>query len=166
MQEAMQQFIDRRSEACPLCRIGKLLIGNKMDLKIKRDGQRNSSKGIIARLVTQALPHIWVFMRISKGCKSAFLYGEIVEEVFVTQPKDFDDPHFLSMFTKFVKVLYGLHTKAPRAGLVDNIIFGSTKKDAGRDELRTLLKKFDMESVRTATTPYDFKRPNSKDELR
>lgn len=46
--------------------------------------------------------------------KSAFLYGEIEEEVYVTQPKGFLDPQNLDLVYKVVKALYGLH-QAPRA---------------------------------------------------
>nr|GEU35008.1 ribonuclease H-like domain-containing protein [Tanacetum cinerariifolium] len=46
--------------------------------------------------------------------KSAFLYGRINEEVYVTQPKGFVDPQHLKKVYKVVKALYGLH-QAPRA---------------------------------------------------
>ncbi|GJX59076.1 putative ribonuclease H-like domain-containing protein [Tanacetum coccineum] len=41
--------------------------------------------------------------------ESAFLYGEIEEEVYVTQPKGFEDPHFPKHVYRVVKALYGLH---------------------------------------------------------
>ncbi|GKD67709.1 putative ribonuclease H-like domain-containing protein [Tanacetum coccineum] len=46
--------------------------------------------------------------------KSAFLYGRIDEEVYVTQPKGFVDPQHPKKVYKVVKALYGLH-QAPRA---------------------------------------------------
>nr|GFC53237.1 putative ribonuclease H-like domain-containing protein [Tanacetum cinerariifolium] len=46
--------------------------------------------------------------------KSAFLYGKIAEEVYVTQPRSFEDPDHPKKFYKVVKALYGLH-QAPRA---------------------------------------------------
>ncbi|GJW07107.1 putative ribonuclease H-like domain-containing protein [Tanacetum coccineum] len=46
--------------------------------------------------------------------KSAFLYGEIDEEVYVTQPKGFEDPFYPKHVYRVVKALYGLH-QAPRA---------------------------------------------------
>ncbi|GKG22688.1 copia protein [Tanacetum coccineum] len=45
--------------------------------------------------------------------KSAFLYGTIDEEVYVSQPLGFVDPKFLKKVYKVVKALYGLH-QAPR----------------------------------------------------
>ncbi|GKC88434.1 putative ribonuclease H-like domain-containing protein, partial [Tanacetum coccineum] len=46
--------------------------------------------------------------------KSAFLYGTIYEEVYVTQPPGFIDPMYPKKVYKVVKALYGLH-QAPRA---------------------------------------------------
>nr|GEX06002.1 uncharacterized mitochondrial protein AtMg00810-like [Tanacetum cinerariifolium] len=46
--------------------------------------------------------------------KSAFLYGTIDEEVYVSQPPIFVDPKFPNKVYKVVKALYGLH-QAPRA---------------------------------------------------
>ncbi|GKA65159.1 putative ribonuclease H-like domain-containing protein [Tanacetum coccineum] len=46
--------------------------------------------------------------------KSAFLYGTIEEEVYVTQPPTFKDPDNRDKVYKVVKALYGLH-QAPRA---------------------------------------------------
>ncbi|GJU73829.1 putative ribonuclease H-like domain-containing protein [Tanacetum coccineum] len=46
--------------------------------------------------------------------KSAFLYGTIDEEVYVSQPPGFVDPNHPKKVYKVVKALYGLH-QAPRA---------------------------------------------------
>nr|GEV25590.1 hypothetical protein [Tanacetum cinerariifolium] len=46
--------------------------------------------------------------------QSAFLYGTIDEEVYVTQPPGFKDPDHPNKVYKVVKALYGLH-QAPRA---------------------------------------------------
>ncbi|GKC00463.1 putative ribonuclease H-like domain-containing protein, partial [Tanacetum coccineum] len=40
---------------------------------------------------------------------SAFLYGTIIEEVYVCQPPGFEDPDYLDKVYKMVKALYGLH---------------------------------------------------------
>ncbi|KAI3742561.1 hypothetical protein L1987_60247 [Smallanthus sonchifolius] len=46
--------------------------------------------------------------------KSVFLYGKFHEEVYVTQPPGFEDPHNINKVYKLDKALYGLH-QAPRA---------------------------------------------------
>nr|GEU96574.1 putative ribonuclease H-like domain-containing protein [Tanacetum cinerariifolium] len=54
------------------------------------------------------------FMVYQMDVKSVFLYGEIEEEVYVTQPKGFGDPHNPKHVYRVVKALYGLH-QGPRA---------------------------------------------------
>ncbi|GKD20511.1 hypothetical protein Tco_1222214 [Tanacetum coccineum] len=61
---------------------------------------------------------------------------------------------------------------ACRKSMLDDIIVGSTMKALKPDGIfisqdkyvQDMLKKFDMESVRTATTPYEASKPKSKDE--
>ncbi|GJU55484.1 putative ribonuclease H-like domain-containing protein [Tanacetum coccineum] len=122
------------------------------------------------------------FMVYQMDVKSAFLYGQIEEEVYVCQPPGFEDPDHPNKVYKVVKALYGLH-QAPRAWYdtlanyllcngfergkidqtlfikrhkghillvqiyVDDIIFGSTKKELC-DEFEKLMKdKFQMSSM-------------------
>ncbi|GJW67886.1 putative ribonuclease H-like domain-containing protein [Tanacetum coccineum] len=54
------------------------------------------------------------FLVYQMDVKSAFLYGTIKEEVYVTQPPGFKDPDHPDKVYKVVKVLYSLH-QAPRA---------------------------------------------------
>ncbi|GJU16638.1 retrovirus-related pol polyprotein from transposon TNT 1-94 [Tanacetum coccineum] len=75
---------------------------------------KKDEKGIVkrnkARLVAQG-------HRQEEGIdyeESAFLYGTIKEEVYVTQPSGFKDPGYPDKVYKVVKELYGLH-QAPRA---------------------------------------------------
>jgi hypothetical protein len=56
------------------------------------------------------------FVVYQMDVKSAFLYGKIEEEVYVTQPQGFEDPQNPKKVYKVVKALYGLH-QAPRAGM-------------------------------------------------
>nr|GEW70742.1 putative ribonuclease H-like domain-containing protein [Tanacetum cinerariifolium] len=49
------------------------------------------------------------FIVYQMDVKSAFLYGTIDKEVYVTQPPGFVDPKFPNKVYKFVKTLYGLH---------------------------------------------------------
>ncbi|GKF43393.1 putative ribonuclease H-like domain-containing protein, partial [Tanacetum coccineum] len=54
------------------------------------------------------------FIVYQMDVKSAFLYGKIDEEVYVSQPPGFQDPKYPEKVYKVVKALYGLH-QAPRA---------------------------------------------------
>nr|GEY42325.1 integrase, catalytic region, zinc finger, CCHC-type, peptidase aspartic, catalytic, putative [Tanacetum cinerariifolium] len=54
------------------------------------------------------------FIVYQMDVKSAFLYGTIEEEVYVSQPPGFVDPQFPDKVYKVEKALYGLH-QAPRA---------------------------------------------------
>ncbi|GKA55092.1 retrotransposon protein, putative, ty1-copia subclass [Tanacetum coccineum] len=86
--------------------IGKRAIGTKWVFRNKKD-----ERGIMirnkARLVAQG-------HRQEEDVKSAFLYGTIEEEIYVTQPPGFKDPDHPDKVYKVVKAFYGLH-KAPRA---------------------------------------------------
>ena len=54
----------------------------------------------------------WVIQEVD--VKSVFLNGFLNEEVFVEQPKGFQDPHFPDHVLRLKKALYGLK-QAPRA---------------------------------------------------
>nr|GEX34675.1 hypothetical protein [Tanacetum cinerariifolium] len=194
MQEEMQQFYNQQVWKLVPLPDGKIAIGTKWILKNKRDTKGIVVKNK-ARFVAQGhrqeegIDYNEVFALFSRteairlflsfasymgfmvnqmDVKSAFLYGEIEKEVYVTQPKGFEDPHNPKHVYKVIKALYGLH-QAPRAwfmwmtsSLVPQIkpgVFISQDK-----YVKDMLKKFDMESVRTATTPYAVLKPKSKDE--
>ncbi|GJU00553.1 putative ribonuclease H-like domain-containing protein [Tanacetum coccineum] len=115
--------------------------------------------------------------------KSAFLYGKINEEVYVSQPPGFLDPKYPQKVYKVVKALYGLH-QAPRAwyatlstfllkngyrrGTIDKTLF--LKKDLtyefnGERSLSFLdYMKFDLANVKTAYTTFETQKPLVKDE--
>ncbi|GJR91150.1 putative ribonuclease H-like domain-containing protein [Tanacetum coccineum] len=94
--------------------------------------------------------------------KSAFLYGNITEEVYVKQPPGFEDPAHPNKVYRVVKALYGLH-QAPemverlstfllkqgyrRGVYVDDIIFGSTKSSMVKDFEDLMQKEFKMSSM-------------------
>ncbi|GJW18922.1 uncharacterized mitochondrial protein-like protein [Tanacetum coccineum] len=88
--------------------------------------------------------------------KSDFLYGNIKEEVYVCQLLEFEDPDFPDRVYKVEKALYGLH-QAPRAWhkgdillvqvYVDDIIFGSTKKELCNAFEKLMHEKFQMSSM-------------------
>ncbi|GJS87228.1 putative ribonuclease H-like domain-containing protein, partial [Tanacetum coccineum] len=54
------------------------------------------------------------FVVYEMDTKSAFLYGKIEEEVYISQPPWFEDPEFPDRVYKVENALYGLH-QAPRA---------------------------------------------------
>ncbi|GJW59151.1 putative ribonuclease H-like domain-containing protein [Tanacetum coccineum] len=62
------------------------------------------------------------FIVYQMDVKSAFLYGTIEEEVYVSQPPGFVDPYHPQKVYKVVKALYGLH-QAPRAWYATLSIF-------------------------------------------
>ncbi|GJW61638.1 putative ribonuclease H-like domain-containing protein [Tanacetum coccineum] len=91
------------------------------------------------------------FLVYQMDVKSAFLYGTIEEEVYVTQPPGFKDPDHPDKVYKVVKALYGLH-QAPRAWYetlvyVDDIIFGSTNKELCTGFEKLMKDKFQMSSM-------------------
>ncbi|GJU93758.1 ribonuclease H-like domain-containing protein [Tanacetum coccineum] len=91
------------------------------------------------------------FLVYQLDVKSAFLYGEIEEEVYVTQPKGFGDRLLPKHVYRVVKALYGLH-QAPRACLdcddFEGVVIGDLNECYGRDGLSYL-------GLQTATTPYE-----------
>ncbi|GJW74216.1 putative ribonuclease H-like domain-containing protein [Tanacetum coccineum] len=98
------------------------------------------------------------FIVYQMDVKSAFLYGTIDEEVYVSQPPGFVDPDHPKKVYKVVKALYGLH-QAPRAWYATLSTF--LEKHGYR---RDMLKKFDLASVKTAITLMETKMALTKDE--
>nr|GEV39163.1 hypothetical protein [Tanacetum cinerariifolium] len=116
------------------------------------------------------------FIIYQMDMKSAFLYGKIYEEVYVSQPLGFIDPKFPNKVYTIVKALYGLH-QAPRAWFQMSSMGELTfflelqvkQKEYGifisQDKhVAEILKKFDFFSVKTASTPIETKKPLVKDE--
>ncbi|GKC01180.1 putative ribonuclease H-like domain-containing protein [Tanacetum coccineum] len=81
------------------------------------------------------------FLVYQMDVKSAFLYGTIEEEVYVTQPPGFKDPDYPDKVYKVVKALYGLH-QAPRAWYetLDNYLLGNGFK-RGKIDQTLFIKK-------------------------
>ncbi|GJY93465.1 retrovirus-related pol polyprotein from transposon TNT 1-94 [Tanacetum coccineum] len=96
------------------------------------------------------------FVVYQMDVKSAFLYGKIEEEVYVCQPPGFEDPYFPDRVYKVEKPLYGLR-EAPRAWhkgdiflvqvYVDDIIFGSAKKELCNAFEKFMHEKFQISSM-------------------
>ncbi|GJT33818.1 putative ribonuclease H-like domain-containing protein [Tanacetum coccineum] len=117
------------------------------------------------------------FVVYQMDVKSAFLYGKIDEEVYVSQPPGFQDPKHPRKVYKVVKALYGLH-QAPRACRFQMSSMGELtfflglqvkQKEDGifisQDKyVAEILKKFDFANVKTASTPIETQKPLVKDE--
>ncbi|GJW77077.1 putative ribonuclease H-like domain-containing protein [Tanacetum coccineum] len=93
-----------------------LPIGTKWVFRNKKDERgiviRNKARIEAIRLFL-AYASFMGFLVYQMDVKSAFLYGTIKEEVYVTQPPGFKDPDNPDKVYKVVKALYGLH-QAPR----------------------------------------------------
>ncbi|GJS15955.1 putative ribonuclease H-like domain-containing protein [Tanacetum coccineum] len=150
----MQQFVNQEVWKLVPLPEGKTAIGTKWILKNKRD-----TRGIVVRNKAR-----WWLKAKARGealtMMSAFLYGEIDEEVYVTQPKENYEFEVL-MKGEFemsamgeLTFFLGLQVKQQPDG-----IFISQDK-----YVQDMLRRFDMESVRPATTPYEAAKPKSKDE--
>ncbi|GJW92366.1 putative ribonuclease H-like domain-containing protein [Tanacetum coccineum] len=119
---------------------GKRAIGTKWVSRNKKD-----ERGIVirnkARLVAQGHRQEEGIDYEEVFAPSAFLYGTIKEEVYVTQPPGFKDPDHLDKVYKVVKALYGLH-QAPKAWYetLDNYLLGNGFK-RGKIDQTLFIKK-------------------------
>ncbi|GKA25969.1 putative ribonuclease H-like domain-containing protein [Tanacetum coccineum] len=90
------------------------------------------------------------FMVYQMDVKSAFLYGQIEEELYVCQPIGFKDPDHPDKVYKVVKALYGLH-QAPRAWydtLANYLLSNGFERGTLCDKFEKLMKdKFQMSSM-------------------
>ncbi|GJY45858.1 putative ribonuclease H-like domain-containing protein [Tanacetum coccineum] len=122
----------------------RLCLGD--DLKKAQDhSQRQAIEAIRLFLVYASFMG---FMVYQMDVKSAFLYGQIEEEVYVCQPPGFEDPDYPDKVYKVVKALYRLH-QALRAC---------------QDKYVTdIFKKFGFQDVRTTSTPMHTEKPLLKD---
>ncbi|GJS98648.1 putative ribonuclease H-like domain-containing protein [Tanacetum coccineum] len=86
----------------------------KVGLKrCKKNCFNSSYKRIEAIRLFLAFASFMGFTVYQMDVKSAFLYGNITEEVYVKQPPGFEDPAHPNKVYRVVKALYGLH-QAPR----------------------------------------------------
>ncbi|GJT86032.1 putative ribonuclease H-like domain-containing protein [Tanacetum coccineum] len=88
-----------------------VMVRNKARLVAQGHRQKEGIDGIRIFL---AFASYMGFIVYQMDVKSAFLYGKIDEEVYVSQPPGFIDPKYPKKVYKVVKALYGLH-QAPRA---------------------------------------------------
>ncbi|GJR30016.1 putative ribonuclease H-like domain-containing protein [Tanacetum coccineum] len=175
------------SESLDSCRFaGKKAIGTKWVYRNKKD-ERGIMVRNKARLVAQGhrqeeeidydevfapvarIKAIRIFLAFASymgfivyqmDVKSAFLYGKIDEEVYVSQPLGFIDPKYPKKVYKVVKALYGLH-QAPRAWYATLSTF-LLKNGYRRGTIdKTLFIKKDKHDI---FTPIETQKPLVKDE--
>ncbi|GJX21883.1 putative ribonuclease H-like domain-containing protein [Tanacetum coccineum] len=169
MQEELLQF--KLQDVWVLCDLpdGKRVIGTKWVFRNKRDERGTIIKNK-ARLVAQGyrqeegvdydevfapvarIEAIRLFLAFASfmgftvyqmDVKSAFLYGNITEEVYVKQPPGFEDPAHPNNLQSSQGTLW--LTSSPKSMVyVDDIIFGSTKPSMVKDFEELMQKEFKM----------------------
>ncbi|GKA21218.1 putative ribonuclease H-like domain-containing protein [Tanacetum coccineum] len=117
MQEELLQFEIQKVWVLVDLPYRKKAIGTKWVYRNKKDESgvvvRNKAR-LEAIRIFLAFASYMGFIVYQIDVKSAFLYGKIDEEVYVSQPPGFLDPKYPQKVYKVVKALYGLH-QAPRA---------------------------------------------------
>ncbi|GJR50117.1 putative ribonuclease H-like domain-containing protein [Tanacetum coccineum] len=171
MQEELLQFKIQKVWILIDLPYGKKAIGTKWVYRNKKD-----KRGVVVRnkaRIFLAFASYMGFIVYQMDVKSAFLYGTIDEEVYVSQPPGFVDPKFpKKVYYKVVKALYGLH-QAPKAWFQMSSMGELTfflglqvkQKEDGifisQDKyVAEILKKFDFMSVKNAFTPIETHKPH------
>ncbi|GKF28738.1 putative ribonuclease H-like domain-containing protein, partial [Tanacetum coccineum] len=162
---------------------GKKEIGKKWVYRNKKD-----ERGVVVRnkaRIFLAFASYMGFIVYQMDVKSAFLYGKIDEEVYVSQPPGFIDPKFprhrRGTIDKTLFIKKDKNDIMLVQVYVDDIIFGFTKR-SWCDEFEALMKsRFQMssmgeltfflglqvkqkEDVKTTSTPIEIQKPLAKDE--
>ncbi|GJR11358.1 putative ribonuclease H-like domain-containing protein [Tanacetum coccineum] len=86
------------------------------------------------------------FVVYQMDVKSDFLYGKIEEEAYICQPSGFKDPYFFDRVYKIKKALHKGDILLVQV-YVDDIIFGSTKKELFIAFEKLMHAKFQMSSI-------------------
>ncbi|GJS70310.1 putative ribonuclease H-like domain-containing protein [Tanacetum coccineum] len=184
MQEELLQFEIQKVWVLVDLPFGKKAIGTKWVYRNKKD-ERGVVVRNKARLVAQGhrqeegidydevfapvarLEAIRIFLAFASymgfvvyqmDVKSAFLYGKIDEEVYVSQPPGFQDPKHPKKVYKVVKALYGLH-QAPRActmAVLDSCLkhnmVAYLEKSEGNAEFHEIIEFLKRSSIHHALT--------------
>nr|GEW67970.1 putative ribonuclease H-like domain-containing protein [Tanacetum cinerariifolium] len=166
MQEEMQQFKFQNARL--------VAQGHRQEEGIDYDEVFATIARIKAIRLFLAFASYMGFMVYQMDVKSAFLYKRINEEVYVTQPKGFMDPQhpkkvYKAWCDEFEALMKGEFQMSAMGELTfflglqvqqrpDDIFINQDKY------VQEILNKFDLGSVRTATTPYEALKPKSKNE--
>ncbi|GJS53121.1 putative ribonuclease H-like domain-containing protein [Tanacetum coccineum] len=158
MQEELLQFKLQQVWVLVDLPNGAKVIGTKWVYRNKKD-----ERGVVvrnkARLVAQGYRQEEGIDYDEIDVKSAFLYGTIEEEVYVSQPPGFVDPDHPKKVYKVLKAYMGYIKLLELVKQSHEGIFISQDK-----YVIEILKKFDFESVKSAITPMETKAPLAKDE--
>ncbi|GJT15686.1 putative ribonuclease H-like domain-containing protein [Tanacetum coccineum] len=181
MQEEFLQFKLQKVWILVDLPFGKKAIGTKWEEGIDYDEVFVPIARIEAIRLFLAFASFMGFLVYQMDVKSAFLYGTIEEEVYVHQTPGFVDLAHPNKVYRVIKALYGLH-QAPRAwyetfssfllengfrrATIDKTLFiKKNKSDIIQDKyVADILKKFDLCSIKTATTLIVSNKPLVKDE--
>ncbi|GKA07406.1 retrovirus-related pol polyprotein from transposon TNT 1-94 [Tanacetum coccineum] len=110
-----ESWVDAMQEELLQFKIQKVwILGHRQEEGIDYDEVFAPVARIEAIRIFLAFASYMGFIVYQMDVKSAFLYGKIDEEVYVSQPLGFIDPKYPKKVYKVVKALYGLH-QAPRA---------------------------------------------------
>nr|GEU78910.1 putative ribonuclease H-like domain-containing protein [Tanacetum cinerariifolium] len=114
--DAIQEELNKKDERGVVVRNKAQLVtqGHRQEEGIDYDEVFAPVARIAAIRIFLAFASYMGFIVYQMDVKSAFMYGTIDEEVYVSQPPGFIDPKFPNKVYKVVKALYGLH-QAPRA---------------------------------------------------
>ncbi|GJQ93897.1 putative ribonuclease H-like domain-containing protein [Tanacetum coccineum] len=154
MQEELLQFKIQKVWILVDLPYRKKAIGTKWVYRNKKDERgvvvRNKARIEAIRIFLAFVSHMG-FIVYQIDVKSAFLYGKINEEVYVSQPPGFIDPkknrYKRGTIDKTIFIKKDKHDIILVQVYVDDIIFGSTKR-SWCDEFEALMKsRFQMSSM-------------------
>ncbi|GJZ65753.1 putative ribonuclease H-like domain-containing protein [Tanacetum coccineum] len=163
MQEELLQFKIQKVWILVDLPYGKKAIGTKWVYRNKKD-----ERGVVVRnkaRIFLSFASYMGFIVYQMDVKSAFLYGKIDEEVYVSQPLGFIDPkngYRRGTIDKTLFIKKDKHDIILVQVYVDDIIFGSTKT-SWCDEFEALMKsRFQMSSMGDLTSLLDYKESNER----